>query len=121
MKNRVFRVFCFFLLAYAAVGALTACGSSKIKIERTIKREFQEKMKTFPFNIFTITVQEVKLIKTGRRHYTGEVIIVGNDIQARIRIDALIEGRTIVWKEKDYTDYLLFFGPEIFNMYIRPF
>jgi hypothetical protein len=116
MRNRILRVFGFLLLAFAAANALTACGSSKAQIERVVKREFQEKMQTFPFNKFNIAVQQVKLIKAGRRRYSGEVIVVGNGVHSSIGIDVQIGGRTILWKEKNYMDYLPIFGSEILNM-----
>jgi hypothetical protein len=120
MRNRILRSG-FILLAFAAATVLTACGSSKSRIERVVGREFQEKMLTVPFNSFDVSVQQVKLIKAGRRRYNGEVIIIVNDIQSSIDINVRMDGRTIVWKEKNYMDYLPIFGSEILNTLMRTF
>jgi hypothetical protein len=114
MRNHIFRVLGFLLLVCAA-NALTACISSKIKIERVVKQEFQKKMRISPFNTFDIVVQQVKLIKENRRHYDGEVIIVVNGTQYSVDIDVRTEGKTVIWKEKNYMDYLPVFGAEILN------
>jgi hypothetical protein len=120
MRNRILRFSGFFLLA-CAVSALTACGSAKTRIERVVKQEFQEKMQTAPFDTFDIVVQQVKLVKAGQRRYDGEVIIVVNGTLSSIDIDVRIEGKTVIWEEKNYMDYLPVFGSEIFNALMKLF
>jgi hypothetical protein len=98
MKKKSFIIFSFCLFA---VLSFSSCGISKDKMERDIKRSFQEKMDTdSSYKEYGMKVQKVFLIKSGSNSYDGFVTVLLYDDTHDVSISVKTDGSSYIWETK---------------------